>query len=423
MTYYIVVCGFGVWLSPALHERHVPVSALVAMLGFSAFGVALMVPYFGYVFWFLEPRNIVARIQKRALECAAAGVCAKQPEARFANQAIVVSCLEQLTDICTNSISGKDKIIASSAVDALRDLALAYGELKPRACREWFEIGPELRLNPDFVAMDSTSLTLLETEHTWVEWKVLRQCLGIYGEALVHMRDINYLIAIDTRYVGERAIREQDWALLALVHRFMNSFLRATLNAKDVRTAYNVLNQYRLLVEAAMRADQTQLALEGVRYMKYYGHISFDLQLPFVTETVAYDVSALCEVACQLGATQEALLLSEFLDLDRPLVSHTQEKGLLGVRKAQAKLACRYLELGHVDKARRIADDMQREPAERLRAIRAQLEAVQSQQFWEVTDRGHNFEYMPPGQRAQIPVFFEELCALSKEPSVAEGTP
>jgi hypothetical protein len=157
--------------------------------------------------------------------------------------------------------------------------------------------------------------------------------------------------------------------------------------------------------------------------MKYYGHISFDLQLPFVTETVAYDVSALCEVACQLGATQEALLLSEFLDLDRPLVSHTQEKGLLGVRKAQAKLACRYLELGHVDKARRIADDMQREPAERLRAIRAQLEAVQSQQFWEVTDRGHNFEYMPPGQRAQIPVFFEELCALSKEPSVAEGTP
>ena len=33
----------------------------------------------------------------------------------------------------------------------------------------------------------------------------------------------------------------------------MNSYLRATLNARDVRTAYNVLNQYRLLVEAMLR--------------------------------------------------------------------------------------------------------------------------------------------------------------------------
>ena len=34
----------------------------------------------------------------------------------------------------------------------------------------------------------------------------------------------------------------------------MNTYLRAALNARDVRTAYNVLNQYRQLAEALLAA-------------------------------------------------------------------------------------------------------------------------------------------------------------------------
>jgi hypothetical protein len=412
MTYYIVVCGFGVWLSPALHKDHVPGIALTAMLVLSTLGIALMVPYFGYVFWFLEPMNIVSRIQRRAFGVAVHGAADSRDEQRFAKQAALLSCLEELTDICTNSISGKDKIIASSAVDALKDFALAYATQKHEATPQWHQIGPLIRSNPDFVAMDPESLRELEAHHTWVEWKVLRQCLGIYGEALVHMRDINYLIAIDTRYIAEGAIAAQDWELLRLVQRYMNSYLRATINAKDVRTAYNVLNQYRLLVEATLRAGKTQLALEGVGYMKYYGHVSFDVQLTFITETVAYDVSTLCEVACGLGSEQEELLLEEFLDLDRPLLNHGQERGLLGVRKAQVKLACYYLAIGHEDKAQRIADDMREEPPERLQAIRHQLATVHNKDFWEITDRGRNFEFMPSEQREQLSRFFVELLGL-----------
>ncbi len=37
----------------------------------------------------------------------------------------------------------------------------------------------------------------------------MRQYLGIYNEALATMRDINYLIAIDTRYIGEAAARRR----------------------------------------------------------------------------------------------------------------------------------------------------------------------------------------------------------------------
>src|SRR5262249_38410566 len=139
----------------------------------------------------------------------------------YAAQAQTLFALEELTDITNNSISGRDKIIASGAVDALKDLALEYLKVKSQATEAWFSIGPEIRLNPDFVAMDPESLGDLETRRTWVEWKVMRQYLSIYNEALLEMRDINYLIAIDTRYIGEAAAERNDIELIELTFRFL----------------------------------------------------------------------------------------------------------------------------------------------------------------------------------------------------------
>jgi hypothetical protein len=286
-------------------------------------------------------------------------------------------------------------------------LALEYLKMKPKANDRWFEIGTGIRQNPDFVAMDPESLQDLERRRTWVEWKVMRQYLGIYNEALATMRDINYLIAIDTRYIGEAAARADDDELIELVFRFMNSYLRTTLNARDVRTAYNVLNQYRLLVEAMLRAKKGNAALGGVRHMIYYGHVSFDMKLPFVTETVAWDVSALCQYAHELGAPEEAAMLERFLELDRPLRVKSQESALLGVRKAQVKLATFYIVNGQKEKAQAIADDMAHEPLDRLHTIRDQLLSVVTKEYWEITDRGRNFEYMPQAQRDCLGPFFE----------------
>ncbi len=421
MAYYIIVCVCGVWLAPSLHADFIPRSALVAMLALSTVGLVLMAPYFGYVFWFLDPMNIISRTRRNAVYAMEAGASERDPDACFAAQARVLASMEELTDISSNSISGKDKIIASGAVDALKDFALSYVDWKAGAAEPWFEIGPGIAKNPDFVAMDPESISELEERRTWVEWKVMRQYLGIYNDALAQMRDINYLIAIDTRYIGEAALKSGDKRLSELVFWFMNSYMRATLNAKDVRTAYNVLNQYRLLVEATLKAGAADLAIQGTKYMKYYGHVSFDQKLTFVTETVAYDVSTLCELANALEIPQEAELLKEFLDLDRPLLMRGQEKGLLGVRKAQVKLACYYLAKGQEDKARTIAEDMQDEPADRLQTIRQSLESVTSKDFWEIIDRGRNFEYMPEEQRRNIRVFFRWLQHAPH--SIAPGVP
>lgn len=430
-AYYVITCVVSVWLSGAMQPDYVPLITVVLALSLTTGGIVLMVPYFAYVFWFLEPQNLIHRIRRQALDVAGRGALESDPERSSAAQAQIIDALEELTDITSNSISGKDKIIASAAVDALRDMAIEYIRVKPQAAPIWFHVGPGIRLNPDFVAMDPESLRDLEQRHTWVEWKVLRQYLSIYNESLGAMRDINYLIAIDTRYIGEAAAKAGDEQLVQLVFRFLNSFNRATLNARDVRTTYNVLNQYRKLGEFMLLEGHHDAALECVKHIKYYGLVAFDIDLHFVTETVAHDLSTLAQLANQVGSPAEKQILAEFLELDRPPFVRGQDKALMGVRKAQVKLAAYYILTEQEERARAIAADMRDEPQERLIAIRRQLENVAKKDFWEITDRGRNFEYMPPKQRACLGAYFDWLGveappapapkpAAPEEPSLTE---
>lgn len=426
-AYYVVACCVSVWLSGAMQPVYVPPITVVLALSLTTGGIVLMVPYFAYVFWFLEPQNLIARIRGQALQVATKGALETDTKLSGAAQAQIIDALEELTDITSNSISGKDKIIASAAVDALRDMAIEYIRVKPQASPIWFQVAPEIRLNPDFVAMDPESLRDLELRHTWVEWKVLRQYLSIYNESLGAMRDINYLIAIDTRYIGEAAAKAGDEQLVQLVFRFLNSFNRATLNARDVRTTYNVMNQYRKLGEFMLLDGHHDAALECVRHIKYYGLVAFDMDLHFVTETVAHDMSTLAQLANQVGSPAEKDILAEFLELDRPPFVRGNDKALMGVRKAQAKLAAYYILTEQDERARSIANDMRDEPVERLAIIRRQLENVANKDFWEITDRGRNFEYMPPKQRACLEKYFSwlnvEAPAAEPKPAPEEPTP
>lgn len=411
MAFYVVTCVVGVALSLALHSEFVPRAAVFTMMCAVALGLVTMLPYFAYVFRFLEPVNLIARIAADAAAGVAGAFGSRDVRYIGAAQVPALQALEELTDIASSSISGKDKIIASRAVDAIKDFVVGYAASKAGADDVWFQVGAGIRGNPDFVAMDPESLRELEIQKTWLEWKALRQYLGIYAVAQTEMPDITYLIAIDTRYVAEAALERRDRAVVELAFRFMNSYLRAALNARAVRTAYNVLNQYRLMVEAMIRGEAEDLALEGVHHMIYYGRTSYDMQLGFVTETVAYDVGALCEFAHARGGALDAKMLDKFLDLDQPLRMKKQESALQGIRKAQIKLACYYLTAGASQRAAAIAADMAGEDADRLEVARDHLCRVESKEFWEVIDRGRNFEYMPRQQKDQLGAFFAMLAS------------
>jgi hypothetical protein len=75
------------------------------------------------------------------------------------------------------------------------------------------------------------------------------------------------------------------------------------------------------------------------------------------------------------------------------------------VRKAQVKLAVYYLSVGEEVKARRIAGELRHEQAAVLASLRDDLAGTTSPQFWEIIDRGWNFEYLPMTERALLDVF------------------
>ena len=110
-----------------------------------------------------------------------------------------------------------------------------------------------------------------------------------------------------------------------------------------MRTAYNVLNQYRQLAEHALEQGQTALVGDIAFFFKYYAQIAHSMDLGFITETAAYDLATLCERAFAMKAPSHDPILKVLLEVDKEAESQTQEHTLRGVRKAQAKLAVFYL--------------------------------------------------------------------------------
>jgi hypothetical protein len=187
----------------------------------------------------------------------------------------------------------------------------------------------------------------------------------------------------------------------------MNTYLRLTINGGDVRSAYNVFNEYRILGSSLIAADRDDLVVQVAEHFKYYGLLAFHGGQPFTLETAAYDLSALIEQAHISGSATHDTLLDVLLDVDRePEGDRRQEVALRGVRKAQVKLATYYMEVGANDQARRVFEDMKGEHPERLQSIQEELQDIEDPEYWEVTDRGINFDYLHPTRRAQLKEFF-----------------
>ncbi|MCA9573594.1 MAG: DUF2254 domain-containing protein, partial [Myxococcales bacterium] len=188
-----------------------------------------------------------------------------------------------------------------------------------------------------------------------------------------------------------RAAEAGDEHAFHLALRFLNTFCRAAVNARDVRTAYNLLNEYRLLAQGLLGTPLQPHLLEVAAHIKGYGQLAFGAKLSFILETAAYDLCSLLEGVHAAKAPEHDALLDVFLDVDRePGGDAAQEASLRGVRKAQVKLALWYLVSGEPERARRIHRDMQLEPLARIRSIRAELEATVDEEFWEISDRGAN---------------------------------
>jgi len=417
ISFFLATSLACLWNSVAAQNVGTSPALVAATLALVTAALLLLLPYFAYVFAFLQPERLIARLAdqtaidatERARDAAQAG----------RSQRRALGGIEQLADIATNAVSQHDRPVAARGVEALAALVQRYHQHKRALPGGWFVIGPDLARDPDFAVMAPASVAALDAAHTWFEWKVLRQFQSLFEEALGELRDVNALVAIGTRTVAEGALQHGDGATLQLTLRFFNSYLRASINQRDVRSAYNVLHQYRTLAEALVSARQDATALTVATHLRYYGQTALTAGLPFITETVAHDLAQLCERAFATASDHHERLLLTLLAVDRTPETEAQEHALVGVRRAQAKLAAYYLAADAEPPARQIWRDLADESAPRLRRIRDELLSATEPEFWEVVDRGQNFDYVEPARRTALTRFFGWFPQLAADPDAA----
>jgi hypothetical protein len=406
MGFFVVACIDAVWLSLAVSRTYVPKATVVMTLFMVTGSLLVLVPYFAHVFDFLDPEKVILRIGQQVLDTAFGRGSSAQVDLA-ARQAASASSLEHLAGVAVNAVSQKDKVIGSQALAAMRDVLVRYLTAKSALPAGWFTLGTRIRDDPDFIALTPESVHDLEQQHTWMEWKGLRYFREVFSETLEHLPELAHVVAIETRYVGESALAASDRAVTAVAVKFFNTYLRISLNARDVRATYNVLHQYRQFAERLMADGLNDQVAEIGHYFRYYGQTAHAQDLGFVTETAAYDLSTLCERAYERKASCHDDLLRTFLEVDKEAETSSEERTLRGVRKAQVKLAAYYLLRGAESQARIIFRDMVHELPARLASIRSELLGISAKEFWEVTDRGTNFDYLDDARKATLDRFFD----------------
>lgn len=408
LAFFSVTALIVFWVNMSLFgPTHPKAMVLVTWLFMSVTLLALL-PYFAYVFDFLSPTKVVARIRINTSDGIEQGTNEGLTEKQFDHaREVVVGGIEQLGEMALNSIDKKDKAIAISSLEALATLAEDALRYKARLPEKWFDTEFLTRGDPDFVALHKVMVQALQDRKTWMEMKIFRQYQTCFSASAKVSADINHLIAIHTRRIATYASAVGDLQTMTMAMRFMNTYLRATINAGDVRGAYNALNEYRMLGEALLVRGYDPLLVELAGYLKFYGQLAFNMNKAFILESAAYDLCALLELAHKNKNPSHDTLLAIFLDVDRePEGERSQERALRGVRKAQVKLATYYLVQGERGLARRIYNDMKDELTSRLQSIQMELHSIEEPEYWEVSDRGINFDYLDPARRSKLAEFF-----------------
>jgi hypothetical protein len=406
MALFIVTTVLCLWVAwayaePANGASPIPHAGFALVMLLLTICLIVLLPYFVFVFAFLEPGRVINRIRTQTLEAVltpGAPTPMRQIEA--------VRNIEQLTDVALTSLENRDKTIAMAAVDALQGIVLDFQQMRESLAPDWFVVSGPLAHDPDFVAMSPRLLESISRRKIWLELKVVKQFLTIFNEALNGSRDVHSLIGIRARGIAANALARGSLDLFDLMVRFFNSCLRAAINARDVRTAYYTVHQYRMVAEHALTEGAPDRAVAISKHLRFYGLVSYTADLPFLLETVAYDLCTLDELAFEHKSPVAEDIFRIVLQADKEAEGGVQERSLRGVRKAQARLATFFLLRNDRAHVRAIQQDMVGEPTDFLASICDELKCEESAEYWEVTDREENFSWLPPERRARLDEFF-----------------
>ncbi|MCZ6870404.1 MAG: DUF2254 domain-containing protein [Gammaproteobacteria bacterium] len=405
MSLFVVTTVQCVWiattLDPAVADAFLPNAGVAITMGLVTVSLLVLLPYFAFVLSFLSPVNVIEKIRESALKA----MVKARPNSVEAAKLKVQQAVDELQDVARSATEQSDRGIAMASVNALSELLYDYQALRDTLPESWFKVDERVTQDPDFVALAPSALVQIDDQGIWVEVKILRQYLSLMGQSVPNSRDVANLIGINTQRIAVMSV-DHSPELLDLCIRCFNSYLRTTINARDPRTTYYLMNQYRLLAECLLEKQMNERVMEIMNHFQFYGQLGYEMGTTFLLEAAAHDIAEMLEQAVNRDSPLVDDLLSLLLELDQEIKSETQEESLLSVRRVQIQVATFFMQLGDEERARRIATDLKDERLERLTRVQDALNAEERPLYWEFTDRSVNFGYLAPERRQHLGTLF-----------------
>ncbi|OGG99604.1 MAG: hypothetical protein A2600_08995 [Candidatus Lambdaproteobacteria bacterium RIFOXYD1_FULL_56_27] len=393
---------YSVYITYSIKDTFFAQLAIFLLVVATQVEIALLAPYFLYLFKFLTPTNLLHSIQVSSKTAVLSVIKTKPGESLGPAQAEVAGAIEQVTDSALSAVNQMDRNLGLMALNQMREMVLDYQQLKQQLPPEWFIVPQEY-----FVGISQVFYQEICEKRLWVETKACMDLELIYKNSIRVMPDAVSTIARNIRLLAEEAIRDRDDEVLDLMVQFFNTYIRIAINDKNVRVIFNLFYQYRLLAEAVMDYDP-EVASKILFYFKYYGETCLQQGLWFVMLTAAFDLGGMVAVAYDKKVKNFEKMLLVFLSLEDNVDPKKDFLAFDAIRKAQLILSTYMYSKGESALIGLVIEDLKSETLEKLHHYRNALLGVKSKKFWEVTDRGYTFEYMEPDQKEWLGRFFEE---------------
>ena len=397
---YVVPLIYGNWLCNVLEQGSEARISVGIYMVLSTLSVAVVIPYFQYVFVFLQPRHIIEKIEK-SIE-SSIGEAVSRPARIPRAQAEVSNSVRQISDIALSSLAQSDIVLAMYCVDAIKQAATHYLGRKAELPGSWFSVDAN-----HIVGLSEDVWREMVERRTWLEMEIYKQCEITFTTSLRKARDVNSYVARGLREMAQAGSANERLETVELFIKGLNTLITYALSERDIRSAVHVLYQYRLLCESLLQRPAVVQRMG--EHLKYYAHNSLRRGIFFIIDAISYDLRVLIERAFGEAPATASLLLNIFLELDQAAETKEDLTRMRGVRKSQAMLAGFFIRARRLDLAKRIHDDMAAENRDFLAGVRAELFATQSKEFWEIEDRGVSFYYVDEPHRPSVNEFFAWL--------------
>ncbi|GBG29177.1 Hypothetical Protein FCC1311_053992 [Hondaea fermentalgiana] len=465
MTLYTLTLSFMVVLTNSTSEVYVPRGEIMIASLFTLASVLLLIPYFMYLSRLLNPLRLVRKVAEAGLKACtyvenAEAVQRKTDGEIERDRKMAIWAVENISQFALNAIQHKRIQLVYACIEVLCHFLIGYSNRKDLWDRRWFKITDIMREKPDFFSLSDRGAQDLEHRRCWLEWKVLRQFQNMFTESFDSMKDVSYVIAVNTRQIAEAAAQRHDYHAMEYCIRYFNTFVRVSINKRDGQTARNVLHQYTLLCNSVLSNDSELLNLvqqrkrkaltEGLEFHQvddliqirgnyvveesrdiiiamekkmiavaghfaFYSNIAVQAGVMSVSENIAHELASVCETAfLQRRESHEEILLVLLTMHEAPREKNLQAV-TWGIRAAQIKLATFYANNNGMEFFTCIQNTFRHASRADLVRVWRRLEKVQAREFWEVLNLEKNHEYITPECKEYLPLFFEPFGLTNRD--------